>query len=259
MRPQLRGAVVVAVALSVLFTIAAAGGSTMSAQNAKACSAFDELQDMSRALGNAAAEDFDAGAFGDLGKAFSKASTSAPKKLKPALRRIAKLYTSLSESDSRGEAESQLEEISGKDRKALQKFGAYYAANCSGGTAGGSGGGGELVLGDEVIPFDSARCYLQDQTAAGQEIELTGQAFGTNATGDAVSIDFTRWAPSSDFSGDDISVVVGDPRSGDAASLGARLDIGGVSLAGSTLSASNVELTSSDGSATITASFEINC
>jgi hypothetical protein len=115
------------------------------------------------------------------------------------------------------------------------------------------------VLGAETISLDSARCYLERQTAAGQEIELTGQAFGTNAAGDAVSIDFTRYAPSSDFSGDDISVDIGDPRSGDATSLGARLDIGGVNRAGSTLSASNIELTNNDTAVTITASFEINC
>jgi hypothetical protein len=261
MRPLLRGATVAALALSVPVVIASAGGSIASGQSPRACEAFDELQDMSRDLGAAAAEDFDAGAYRDLGQAFSKASKNAPKKLKPVLRRIAKVYTSLGDADSLSEVEDRSDELSAKDRKALRRFAAYYAANCSGGAAGapGSGGGGSLTLGDEVIPFDSARCFLQDQTAAGQEIELTAQAFGTNAAGDAVSIDFTRYAASSDFSGDDISVVVGDPRSDDAASLGASLDIGGVDRAGSTLSASNVALTSSDSAATITASFEINC
>lgn len=125
--------------------------------------------------------------------------------------------------------------------------------------SGGGGGGGSLTIGDETMKLDSARCFLEEQEAAGQTIELTGQASGTNSAGDQVTIDFTRYAASSDFAGDDISVTVGDPFSDESENLGARLDSGAVTLDGKTLSASSFEFKLDDGVTTTPGSFEMDC
>lgn len=122
----------------------------------------------------------------------------------------------------------------------------------------GGGGGGSLTLDGEEIGFDSARCFLEEQESAGQQILLTAQAFGTDAAGEEVTIDFTRWGEESDFTGDDVSVTIGDPFADDSRSLGGRVDIGGVSVEGSTVSGSDMELTD-EGGATIAADFVIEC
>lgn len=122
----------------------------------------------------------------------------------------------------------------------------------------GGGGGGSLTLDGEEIGFDNARCFLEEQESAGQQILLTAQAFGTDAAGEEVMIDFTRWGEESDFTGDDVSITIGDPFAEDARSLGGRVDIGGVSVDGSTVSATDMELTG-EGGATVAADFVIEC
>lgn len=127
----------------------------------------------------------------------------------------------------------------------------------------GGGGEGTLTMGDEEIALGAGRCFLEEQDAAagGGTIELTGQASGTNAAGDEVLIDFTRFSAESDFAGDDVSVVVGDFTSGDATEFLGNAEIGTVSLDGSVLSASGFEVTSFDsGDADVVLiSFEIAC
>lgn len=118
---------------------------------------------------------------------------------------------------------------------------------------GGGATGGTLTVGDETITFDRALCFLEEQEAAagGGTIELTGQANGTNAAGEPVNIDFTRFSDESQFAGDDISLTVGD------SSYGASVDSGTVSLDGSTLSASGITVSSIDEELTV--SFELHC
>jgi hypothetical protein len=125
---------------------------------------------------------------------------------------------------------------------------------------GSDGGGGGMTLDGEAITFDSARCFLEEQPAAagGGSIELTGQAVGTNAAGDEVSIDFSRYSEESQFAGDDLSVVVGAPTDPDAVSYSGRADSGTVSLDGTTLSASDFSVAGDD-LAEVTVSFEIHC
>ncbi len=120
------------------------------------------------------------------------------------------------------------------------------------------GGGGSLTLDGETISFDRSRCFLEEQESAGQTIELTGQGFGTNADGEQVSIDVTRFAEDSALPGDAIDVTVGDPASPDSTSFGTIADIGTVELDGSTLRAEGVELQTDD-LTTVAASFEVVC
>lgn len=127
--------------------------------------------------------------------------------------------------------------------------------------AAGGGSAGFVTIGDETIEFDSARCYLQAQDAAagGGQILLTGQGFGTNAAGDAISLDFSRYSADSQFAGDDISVGIGDPFSDSHQELLAHVDLGGVDLTGSTLSASGLTFKNTDDGSESTGAFELNC
>ena len=78
--------------------------------------------------------------------------------------------------------------------------------------SGSSGGGGSrLFLDGEEIVLGPGRCYLQEQPAAagGGSILATAQAQGTNAAGDDVRIDFTRYSADSQFAGDDVNIDVG--------------------------------------------------
>lgn len=122
------------------------------------------------------------------------------------------------------------------------------AAADGGASGGGGGGGGVLVLGDETIELDSARCFLEEQDAAagGGKILFVGQGFGTNAAGEEILVDISRWDEDSQFTGDDIIVDVGDPFSDTAVNYRAGGDIGTVTLDGSTLSADGLTFQNSD-------------
>ena len=109
-----------------------------------------------------------------------------------------------------------------------------------------------------TIPLASSRCFLKEQTAAGQDIELTAQASGTNVAGDTVMIDFTRYAEGGQFEGDDISIDVGAVGSSDAFGYHGRLDLGAVERSGDTFSVEDVELNGDEG-IPVTVSFEIEC
>lgn len=124
----------------------------------------------------------------------------------------------------------------------------------------GEGGPGTLSLNDEEIVLGPGRCHLEEQPSAGGggTIELTGQAYGTNADGDEVNIDFTRYSAESSFAGDDVSVTVGDPFSDDVVRMTGSTESGTVSLSGMVLSADDYGLDDSDGGITLI-SFEIAC
>lgn len=118
-----------------------------------------------------------------------------------------------------------------------------------------------LVLGDETITFDSARCFLEEQDAAagGGKILFVAQAFGTNAAGDELVIDVSRYDEDSQFEGDDIIIDIGDIFSEDAVSLGGGGPIGTVTVDGSNLSADDLTFNNFDDFSEHTGSFEINC
>lgn len=123
------------------------------------------------------------------------------------------------------------------------------------------GDGGELVLGAETITFDSARCFLQEQEAAagGGKILFVGQAFGTNAAGEEVMVDVSRYDEDSQFYGDDILVDIGDPFSDDLVSYLGGADSFIVSLDGSTLSADGLTFRNFDDDTELSGSFRIDC
>jgi hypothetical protein len=99
------------------------------------------------------------------------------------------------------------------------------------------GNGGELVLGDEAVTLDRARCFLEEQDSAGGggKILFVRQGFGTNAAGEEVLVDVSRYDEDSRFTGDDILVDIGEP--GSSVSFQANADLGTISVDGSTLSA----------------------
>ncbi len=124
----------------------------------------------------------------------------------------------------------------------------------------GGAGGGSMVLGDETINFDSARCFLQEQDAAagGGKILFVAQAFGVNAAGDEVSIDVSRYDEDSQFYGDDVLLTVGDPFA-ESLSYFASGEVGLVTVDGNTVSAATLEWTNDSDLSTTPGSMQINC
>lgn len=125
--------------------------------------------------------------------------------------------------------------------------------------ASGGGGGGELILGDETISLDSARCFLEEQDAAGGggKILFVGQGFGVNAAGDEVILDVSRYDEDSQFTGDDIIVDVGDFETG--VSWDAAADLGTVQLDGRTMAADGLTFVNWDDFSEVSGSFVLNC
>lgn len=122
-----------------------------------------------------------------------------------------------------------------------------------------SGGAGTLVLGDETITLDRARCFLEEQDAAagGGKILFVGQAFGTNAAGEELVLDVSRYDEDSQFAGDDIIIDIGDWETGVSWQVSA--DLGTVQVSGASLSAADLTLTNWDDFSEMPGSFEINC
>jgi hypothetical protein len=126
------------------------------------------------------------------------------------------------------------------------------------GSPGGEGAGGQLMLGSEEISFDVGRCILVPQEdGTGGTIEINAVAEGVNAAGDPVAASITRYADDSQFVGDDIHVIVGEPGNllaeyGDVFPLGtATTDSTGVHFDG--------ELTDFDNPSSVIASIFILC
>ncbi len=124
----------------------------------------------------------------------------------------------------------------------------------------GSGGGGTLTFDGEEIALDSSRCTFEEQEAAagGGTIEFVAQGNGTNAAGEDVLIDVSRYSEESQFAGDDVSIVIGDIATG--ASFRGSEDAGTVSEDGSTVAATDFPIKSDDDfSNERTVSFSIDC
>jgi hypothetical protein len=230
----------------------------------KACKSLVGLEsDLNDISGSFTADTFDEELFKKVGAAFTKASRSAPKNIKGTLKTLGKLYKSVGNSSNAVEAGLRFSRDAQQYAKAAQKFATFYATKCIGSSAPSSGssssGSGTLVLPDETIELTSSQCYLKKQTAAGQDIDLTAQARGTNAAGDAVNLDFTRYANSSSFAGDDITVLIGQPGASNATDLSGRLDRGTVDRSGDTFSINDTQLRNESSGDSVTISFEIQC
>jgi hypothetical protein len=73
-----------------------------------------------------------------------------------------------------------------------------------------AGGASTLTFGGEEIALNARGCYAEEQEVAGSIITLTAQASGTNAAGEDIIVDFTRFAPGGTVSeGDDILIDIG--------------------------------------------------
>ena len=130
------------------------------------------------------------------------------------------------------------------------------------GNAGSSGGdAGSMVLGDETIVFTLAQCFLEEQDSAGGggKILFVAQGSGTNAAGEAVLLDVSRFDEDSQFTGDKSNAVIGDPFSDSAISWDANGDIGTVSVDGSTVSADGLTWMNTDDFSEQPGSFVVNC
>ncbi len=135
-----------------------------------------------------------------------------------------------------------------------------------GGSSGGNGGApagdaGTVVLGDETIAFDSARCDMQEQAApeGGGKILFSIQAYGSNANGDEIRVEVSRYDQDSQFVGDKIELVIGDPFSADAVKWNADDVIETVALDGQTAIANNLTFTNGADGTTVAGSFEVHC
>ena len=209
------------------------------------------------------ARSFDADGYRQVAKDFKQAAKSAPKELRSAMKQLAKLYASVGKAKNDSDAVTAYGNGLVKYDKAITQVGTFYQESCggaAGATGGGSGGSGAgtLTLGDETIALGPGRCYLKEQTAAGQKILWTAQASGTTAAGDPVIVDVSRYDASSQFAGDDLSIDIGDPRSPSFVGWSGTYDSGTIALSGKTVSASGVEVRNDD-LETMTASFEIGC
>ncbi len=257
----------VSLCAAMLLTLGSNEGLAASSSLAKTCDRLDGLQEDISQVGSDLDNSTNVGAatYTRIGKAFTKASKTAPKTVKKSLKRLSKFFKSVGKADNAADVRVQIQEKSAKYSNDAAKFATFYATECSGdtgGTTGGSGGGGSggtLTLGGETIQLGNPQCYLQNQTAAGQEIEWTAQATGTNAAGKSVNLDFTRYAKGGSFEGDDVSVMIGQPGSTGGQAFNDRLDYGAVHRSGSTLSLSATEMSDDYSGTTTNVSFEIKC
>lgn len=127
-----------------------------------------------------------------------------------------------------------------------------------GSTDGGSSGGGSssLVIDGENIAIAWAACYLEPQElGGGGNILVTARASGTNAAGDPVVLDFTRYDADSMFHGDDITIEVGEMA--DATTYSALLDEGAIAVSGGAVSGQDI--TADDAGTEVVVSFELAC
>lgn len=225
----------------------------------KPCAVLEKIRSKVQQI--EAASTFEGSDWKKAGKVVRKGAKQLPGDVGAAATNVSKIYKAVSKADNRVDAMAVYAEQVQKYEADVATVSAYAAENCAdsssgSSSSGSSGGAGTLTLGDETIALGSARCYLQSQTAAGQEILWNGQASGTNAAGEDVRIDVSRYDESSQFAGDDVSIDIGEL--GNTASWTGRYDIGTVDLSGKTISASGIEM-KNEQFESAQVSFEINC
>lgn len=138
------------------------------------------------------------------------------------------------------------------------------AATTAGGGGAASASGSTLTLAGETIALTTVRCHLQPQDAAGVggKILFVVQAEGTDAAGEPVLIDISRYDDDSMFPGDAVEIVVGDYLADEAQNYSGSSPVGTVTLDGSMASADDLVvqlLDDTGGSSDHTASFRITC
>jgi hypothetical protein len=175
----------------------------------------------------------------------------------PALLAVAVLAVGCS-SDDGGGAETTTTTVASQPAGSNDTATTTTASVGNGGVA--SGTAGTLTLDGETITFDSSLCYLEEQDAAagGGTIEFVGQAFGTNSAGEEVTIDVSRFSEESQFAGDDVSIVIGDPFSADALEYRSSSPTGTVTVDGGTMRATSVSFLDGE-SNEVVGSFQFNC
>jgi hypothetical protein len=132
------------------------------------------------------------------------------------------------------------------------------------------GGSGEVSGGDAVgsstLTFDgeeialdnSLGCYAEEQEVAGSIITLTAQASGTNAAGEDVLVDFTRFAPGGTVGeSDDILIDIGPL--GATTTYQAALPFESVPVNSGVLTVAETAFSSFDDGSEVTASVAIVC
>ncbi len=123
----------------------------------------------------------------------------------------------------------------------------------------GGGGGGTLVFDGEEIALDGARCFLEEQEAAagGGSIEFVAQGSGTNAAGEEVALDVSRYSEESQFAGDDVTIDIGPLM--ESVGYSGKEPAGTVTVDGNVVSAEGFPVLSSEDMSEVTVSFTINC
>lgn len=120
---------------------------------------------------------------------------------------------------------------------------------------GGSTATGTLSIDGESIEVASVGCSIDEPPSS--EIDATAVLSGTNAAGLNISLTFTRFNDTSLFAGDSVRILFGDRGTG--REFITTLEGGGVSIDGSTVSATDVTLEAFGPTETASATFELNC
>jgi hypothetical protein len=123
----------------------------------------------------------------------------------------------------------------------------------------GSGGGASSLMFDgEEIALDARGCFAERQEVAGSIITLSAQASGTNAAGEGIIVDFTRFAPGGTVAeGDDILIDIGPL--GETRTYQANLPFESVPIDSGVLTVAETMFTSFDGLSDVTVSVLIAC
>lgn len=122
-------------------------------------------------------------------------------------------------------------------------------------------GTGSAQLDGETIEVDEVLCYLEPQPAAsgGGNILFVVQAHGTNAAGEPVMVDVSRYDEDSIVAGDTVDVVFGEVAAADTVQWGYRSEAEAVTLAENTVSARDLTMDNFETMTQHTVSFEFSC
>ena len=110
----------------------------------------------------------------------------------------------------------------------------------------------------EEIALSPGRCYFKEQDVAGSKITATAQATGTNAAGEEVLVDFSRYKESSFADpGDDVTVTIGPL--GNSEEYGAYMPLDTVSVSDDNVSVGESTFSSFDDGSKVVGSVTIEC
>ena len=129
-----------------------------------------------------------------------------------------------------------------------------------------AGDAGTLTFGGETIEMENVGCFLEEQPRAGLggTFEFSIQGRGTNAAGEAVIIDITRVRPDEDGGplgnqepADEVKIDIGDPGSG--TSYTGDGPVGTVTVDGSSVTASGIQVSALSGPEAVEVAFDLGC